>query len=52
MSKRAALLFLTVIISLHLCAQEEKTPQDSFLESEYFFMYGDYADSLSGYLKI
>ncbi|MFN8211094.1 MAG: hypothetical protein U0T33_09035 [Bacteroidales bacterium] len=52
MSKRAALLFLTVIISSNLCAQEEKTLQDSFLESEYFFMYGDYADALPGYLKI
>lgn len=52
MSKRIAGLFTMLLLSLDLFPQEIKPLQDTFLESEYFFLNGDYSDALPGYLAI
>lgn len=52
MSKRITGLLILLLFSINLFPQDLKSLQETFLESEYFFMYGDYADALPGYLKI
>ncbi|HVN57298.1 MAG TPA: hypothetical protein VMT63_03280 [Bacteroidales bacterium] len=52
MIKRVAVLSVMFAISLNLASQEMKSLQETFLESEYFFMYSDYSDALPGYLSI
>jgi hypothetical protein len=52
MSKRIAALFIMLLLPLNLFPQEIKSLQDTFLESEYFFLNSDYADALPGYLNI
>ncbi len=50
---RKCILFLVILFfSQFLCAQENKTLQDIFIEAEYFFMTGDYEDALPYYLQI
>ena len=52
MSKRFVCLFISVVFSLSLCAQENDNLQPTFLEAEYFLMNEDYSDALSNYLQI
>jgi len=52
MSKRISGLFIMVLLTMEVFPQEIKSLQETFLESEYFFMYGDYADALPGYISI
>ena len=52
MSKRFVCLFISVVFSLSLCAQENNNLQATFLEAEYFLMNEDYSDALSDYLQI
>jgi tetratricopeptide (TPR) repeat protein len=52
MNKKIVCLIVTALFSLTLLSQEIKNQQESFLESEYFFMYQDYSDALPGYLQL
>ncbi|MCX6325930.1 MAG: hypothetical protein NT144_04670 [Bacteroidia bacterium] len=52
MSKRAVCLFVAIIFSISIYAQENKSLQDSFLEAEFFFLNEDYSDALTYYLQL
>jgi hypothetical protein len=52
MSKRFVCLFITVVFSLSLSAQETNDLQTTFLEAEYFLMNEDYSDALIDYMQI
>jgi hypothetical protein len=52
MGKKIAGLTTLILLSLNMFPQEVKSLQDTFLESEYFFMKGDFADALPGYILI
>jgi hypothetical protein len=52
MSQRIAALIVSALLTVNLIAQDEKSLRETFLESEYFFMLGDYSDALPGYLAI
>jgi tetratricopeptide (TPR) repeat protein len=52
MSKRAVCLIVTIIFSVSVFAQDNKSLQDTFLEAEYFFMKEDYSDALTYYLQL
>jgi hypothetical protein len=52
MGKRFFCLFITVVFSLSLFAQENNNLQTTFLEAEYFLMNEDYSDALLNYLQI
>jgi tetratricopeptide (TPR) repeat protein len=52
MSKRFVCLFLTMVFSLSLSAQDTKDLQAIFIEAEYFLMNEDYSDALNDYLQL
>ncbi len=52
MSKRIVCLFITAALTVSLFGQENSTPQETFLEAEYFLMNEDYTDALSSYLQL
>ena len=52
MSKRFVCLFLTLVFSLSLIAQENNNLQSTFIEAEYFLMNEDYSDALNDYLQL
>ena len=52
MSKRVACLFITIVLSFSLFAQETNNLQDSFLEAEYFLLNEDYSDAINNYLQL
>lgn len=52
MSKRAVFLFITVLFSISVFAQDNKSLKDSFLEADYFFINEDYTDALAYYLLL
>jgi tetratricopeptide (TPR) repeat protein len=52
MSKRFVCLFIPVVFSLSLIAQEDNNLQSVFLEAEYFLMNEDYSDALGNYLQV
>ncbi len=52
MSKRFVCLFLTLVFSLSLTAQDNKDLQAIFIEAEYFLMNEDYSDALNDYLQL
>jgi tetratricopeptide (TPR) repeat protein len=52
MSKSTVFLIVTIFISSSIFAQENKNPQETFLEAEYFFLHEDYPDALTYYLQL
>lgn len=52
MSKRVLCLFLTVVLSISLVAQEDNSLQKIFLEADYFLMNEDYSDALGLYQQL
>lgn len=52
MARKKVLLFIFILLPFYLFAQENKPLQDIFIEAEYFFMTGDYADALPYYMRI
>ncbi|MCE5348099.1 MAG: hypothetical protein LLG13_17675 [Bacteroidales bacterium] len=52
MSKRAICLFIVVIFTIQINAQDNKNLQDTFLEAEYFFLNEDFSDALNYYLEL
>ena len=52
MSKRFVCLFIAVVFSLSLFAQENNNLQATFIEAEYFLMNEDYSDALVNYLQL
>jgi hypothetical protein len=52
MSKRFVCLFLTLVFSLSLTAQDNKDLQSIFIEAEYFLLSEDYSDALNDYLLL
>jgi hypothetical protein len=52
MSKRFVCLFIAVVFSLSLFAQENNNLQATYIEAEYFLMNEDYSDAISDYLQL
>jgi len=52
MCRRVVYLFLALVLTLPVRAQENKELEESFLEAEYFLMKEDYTDALSSYLQL
>jgi tetratricopeptide (TPR) repeat protein len=52
MSKRFVCLFIAVVFSLSLIAQENNNLQSTYIEAEYFLMNEDYSDALADYLQL
>ncbi len=52
MIRKLAYLATLILIPTMNYGQELKSLQETFLESEYFFMNGDYSDAVPGYLSV
>jgi tetratricopeptide (TPR) repeat protein len=52
MCRRCAILIIFIAFPFLIFSQEIKPLQELFVESEYFFMNGDYSDALPYYLQI
>ena len=52
MNRRVLIIVISCLLTLEVYPQDIRTLQEAYLEAEYFFMKGDYADALYGYLRI